>query len=246
MTDAVAVAAAQQKINAAGNQFMGMSFKAIADALKSVAGPSFKDGEFVAHVGNIQLNRIGATNEAGDSVNDLIVVANAGVWQDATFQIAAPSDRFRVILGLKLTLATKTAGQQITGAQLVPEGATQQLIARGLLRLDRSRGRMVTSRTWQFMTGADNSRFQGQALAAGAQAADFAIAQPRIPSEKEILPHGYGAGLWGCLDAINPKDRCQFTLTGLATQAVQGNGLGQNDLVVGVDALVFDAVMSGQ
>lgn len=244
MPNPVAVAVAQEKIAGAANQFMGMSFKAIADALKSVAGPSFKDGEFVAHVGNIQLNRIGATNEAGDSVNDIIRIAAGGVFQDASFQIAAPSDRFRVILGLKLTLYSLTEDTDTVGDFLVPEGAAQQILALGLARLDRSRGRMVTSRLWQFLTGADNSRFQGQALAAGVQAADAAIAQPRIPSEQEILPHGMGAGLWGCVDAINPKDRMNFTLTGLAGVPV-ANAYA-NDLGVAVDALVFDAVMSGQ
>lgn len=244
MSNPAAVAQAQAKIARSGNMFMGQSFRAIADALKSVAGPSFQDTNFVAHVGNIQANRIGQTNEAGDSVNDILRVMTAGVWNDVSFQIAAPSDRYRVILGMKFTLYFLETGTDNVGASPVPESVTQQLIALGLLRLDRSRGRMVTSRLWQFMTGADNSRFQTQALAAGVQAEAVAIAQPRIPSENEILPQGVSTSLWTAIDAINPKDRLNATLSGLAGVAAAG-GFNQ-DIGVAVDAIVFDAVMSGQ
>lgn len=246
MADPVQTAIAQQQVARAGNRFMGMTFEAIAAALKATAGPSFQDQMFVSNVGNIQLNRIGPTNEAGDTINTQIRPVVAGVWADVSFQIAAPSDRFRVILGLKITLATGTAGGNVVGAQIVPSGIAQQLATLGLLRLDRSRGRMVTSRTWQFMAGSTPTRFQTPALAGGAQAIQIAVDENRIPSEYEILPHGFGAGLASCIDALNPKDRCNFTLTGLTGVTAQQVGLGANDIVLGIDALVFDAVMSGQ
>lgn len=238
MSDPAAVANAQRKLAQAGRTFMGMSFKAIADVLKSVAGPSFDDRMFAAHVGNIQLNRIGATNEAGDTDNSFIRVVTGGVFNDNTFQIAAPSDRFRVILGLKMTLVTATPGDDTlggVGVSNVPEPVIQQLIAGGNVRLDRSRGRMVQSRWWQFLTGADNFRVN-------AAAGNGAL--PRIPSEQEILPHGIASSLWTALDAINPKDRLNITMAGLAGQPAAAGFT--DDLLVGIDALVFDAVMSGQ
>ena len=241
MTNPMAVAEAQAKINRSGNQFMGMSFKAIADVLKSVAGPSFQDAQFAAHVGNIQTNRIGPTNEAGDTVNTLIRICTAGVFNDNAFQIAAPSDRYRVILGFKFTPYVIETGTDNVGVQQVPEEVVQQLIALGLLRLDRSRGRMVNSRLWQFLTGGPASRFQTENTA-GTPAA--AIAEPRIPSENEILPQGMGAALWMAVDAINPKDRLNATFAGLAGVAAAAGFV--NDIGLAVDAIVFDAVMSGQ
>lgn len=243
MADPAAVAAGQQKLSRSGNTFMGMTFRAIADILKSIAGPSFQDDKFVANVGNIQINRIGATNQAGETVNDLLRIATAGVWNDVQFQIAAPSDRFRIILGLKLTLVS-TDDADVVGAALIEEPWIQQLIALGLLRLDRSRGRMTVQRLWQFMTGADNSRFQTPALAGGNQAIQLPVAQPRIPSEQEILPLGLASAMYTPIDAINPQDRAQFTLAGLA--GVDLIGAYADDLAVGVDAIVLDAVMSGQ
>lgn len=240
MSNPAEVARAENALSASSNQFMGMTFRSIAAALKSVAGPSFEDSLFVARVGNIQLNRIGPTNDAGDTTNDIIRIATAGVYNEASFQIAAPSDRFRVVLGFKFTLYTLDDADVI-GAALVPEGVTQQLIARSLMRLDRSRGRQVTSRSWQFFTGADNSRFQTENTP-GTFA--LAIAQPRTPSEIEIVPQGFQGGLISPIDAINPKDRLNVTLQGLNGVAVAAGYA--DDLGIGVDAIVYDAVMSGQ
>jgi hypothetical protein len=241
MADPAGVARAEIELSAAGNRFMGMTFKSIAAALKAVAGPSFDDSLFVARVGNIQLNRIGATNDAGDTVNDLLRIAVGGVYQEASFQIAAPSDRFRVVLGFKLTLYSIANDTDDVGGFLIPEGVTQQIIARALMRLDRSRGRQVTSRTWQFSTGADNSRFQTENTP-GTFA--LAIAQPRIPSENEILPQSFGGGLQSPVDAINPKDKMNVSLVGLNGIAVAGGYV--QDIGVAVDAICYDAVMSGQ
>lgn len=243
MTNPAQTAAGQRAISASAAQFMGMSFRAIADAFKATAGPSFQDAMFVSHVGNVQLNRVGQTNEAGDMNNTILRVCTAGVWNNVAFQIAAPSDRFRVILGLKLTLYSLADSGAIGGVD-VPAGIAAQAIAQGLLRLDRSRGRSVTSRAWQFMTGADNRRFRQAALAAGAQAQATTAAQPRIPSEQEILPWGLQTALWTSIDALNPKDRSQFTFEGLNGVAAAESYDG--DLGLGVDAIVFDAVMSGQ
>ncbi len=244
MTDLAATEHGKRQLNASGARFMGQSFEAIANALKAVAGPSFEMDKFIKNVGSFQINRIGATNEAGDTINDNIIVAAAAAWNDANFRIAAPSDRFRVILGLKFTLFTMTAGDDVNvGTELVPEGATQQLIARGLMRLDRSRGRQTTQKSWQFFTGADNTRFQGQPLAGGIQAIDAAIAMPRMPSESEILPWGPQQALALPIDAINPQDQTNFTLAGLGNVLVADAYV--DTLAVGVDAIVLDAVMSG-
>lgn len=235
MTDPIRNAQAQVALANAGRTFMGQSFKALADILVSQAGPSFDAAAFAARVGNVQVNRIGHTNEAGETINSLIRVAAGGVWQDAEFQVAAPSDRFRIILNAKFTLYTLD-DDDVIGDLNVPAGAAAQLIARGLMRLDRSRGRQTTQRLWQFLAGADNRRF--------VPGDDAAVEINRFPSETEILPLGFGPHLFAALDAINPNDRTRFTLSGLAgvdvAQAYDG------DLGIGVDLIVADAVMSGQ
>lgn len=234
---------AAREIDASAKMWMGMSFKQLANIFKSIAGSSFMMDEFIRTVGSIQINRIGATLDSGASTNNIVRVATAGVWNEAAFQIAAPSDRFRIVLNFKLTLYTLLNADDAVGEVVVPEGATQQLISLGQMDMNRSRGRSVESRTWQFLTGADNSRFQGQALAAGAQAADAAIAQPRMPSELQICPWGLRTHLDLALDAINPQDRMSVRMSGLNSLAV-ADGYAE-DLGLGVDVLVIDAVKSG-
>lgn len=249
MGDTAAEIAARQKLNNSGNSFMAGGFRMVADIIKSFAGASFKDDDFVAHVGNLQINRIGPTNDAGstitlDSGSILLRACTAGVWNTVSWQIVAPSDRFRVILGLKITLFAITAGGNVVGNFLVPDALQQQLIARGQLQVKRSRGVEVQSKIWQFMTSAANTRFQTPALAGGAQAIQNPIAEPRLPSEQEILPLGFQAACFGAIDAINPLNKCNFTFNGL--DAVAATGGYTNDIGFSVDAIVWDAVMSGQ
>lgn len=231
---------AERALEESAKQFMGMSFKQLANVFKSIAGSSFQADEFVRNVGSIQINRISHTNDAGASINTPVVVATGGIWNEAAFQIAAPSDRFRIILNFKLTLYSLLAADNSVGEVLVPEGATQQLIALGQMDMNRSRGRSVETRTWQFLTGADNSRFQ----TAGPDPADaHPIAQPQMPSELQICPWGMRTHLDLALDAINPQDRMKVRMAGLNALPV-ANGFSEN-LGLGVDVLVLDAVKSG-
>jgi len=236
---------AEAELESSAKRFMGMSFKQLANIFKSIAGSSFQADEFVRNVGSIQLNRISNTNDAGASINfPPVVVATAGVWNTAQFQIAAPADRFRIILNFKLTLFTLINATGQVGEVLVPEGVTQQLIAQSSMDMNRSRGRSVRSRTWQFLTGADNSRFRTPALAAGVQAEDEAIAQPRLPSETQICPWGLQTHLNMALDAINPQDRMEVQINGTLAGADVADGYAE-DLAFAVDVLVLDAVKSG-
>lgn len=232
--DPIANARAQQNLNAAARSFMGYSFKQIADIMVAQAGSSFQADRFAANVSNIQVNRIGHTNEGGETVNTLLRVATAGTWNDVSFQIAAPSDRFRIILGLKFTLYALTDADVVGGAN-VEGGWVQQMIALGLVRLDRSRGRQTTQRSYQFLNGATNVRF--------VPSDDMPVEINRVPSETEILPLGFGTHLFAAVDAINPNDRSNFTITGLASVDVVGTYAA--DIGIGVDAIVADAVMAG-
>jgi len=243
MAGAETINRAERELDESAKRFMGMSFKQLANIFKSIAGSSFQADEFVRNVGSIQLNRISQTNDAGASVNAPLIIASAGTYQAVDFQIAAPADRFRIILNFKLTVFTLLNANANVGEVLVPEGVTQQLIAQSSMDMNRSRGRSVKSRTWQFMTGADNSRFQGLALAAGVQAEDAAIAQPRMPSEVQICPWGLQTHLNMALDAINPQDRMEIKVSGLDGQTVAAGY--QEDLGIAVDVLVLDAVKSG-
>lgn len=234
MADPTQAANAQRAISAAARTFMGLTFKQMADVLVSQAGSSFDAVRFANNVSNVQINRIRQTNEAGESVNTLLRAATAGVWNDVSFQIAAPSDRFRIILGLKFTLYTLDDADVI-GAVNVEGGWVQQIIGLGLMRLDRSRGRQTTQSQWQFHTGATNVRF--------VPSDDMAVQINRVPSENEILPLGYAAHLASAVDAINPNDRSNFTITGLA--GVDVVGAYADDIGIAVDAIVADAVMAG-
>lgn len=241
MTNPAQAAAAQNRLNANARSFMGMTYQEIANALVAVAGPSFDAVRFVNNVGTIQLNRIKNTDAQGTSINEAIAVALAGTWQNAGFEIVAPSDRFRVILGFKFNLVSRTTdgGEADIGAVNVPAGAIDQLKALGLMQLNRSRGRMVISDSWQWCTGASNRR----QLSEDPLVPDVG-ALPRIPSEQEILPWGLGPALATALDAINPQDRCAIELGGMNGVAVAA--AFADDLLVTPSVIVLDAVMSGQ
>lgn len=227
----------QQQLNASARTFMGLTFRALADIFAAQAGSSFDQSKFIANVSNVQVNRIGHTDQTGETLTGaaaILRVATGGTWNDASFQIAAPSDRFRVILGLKFTLYTLTDADVIGGAN-VEGGWVQQIIALGGVRLDRSRGRQTTQRSNQFHAGATNVRF--------VPSDDAAVQINRVPSEQEILPLGFNTHLLAAIDAINPNDRSNFTFTGL--QGVDVVGAYADDIGIGVDAIVADCVMAG-
>lgn len=236
MASPAANAIAQARLTGKANLFMGQTFEALAASIRATMGPAFDAEAFVARVGNVQINRIKASNDNGESTNDLVQIAEGGTFQDAEFQFVAPSDRFRILLGFKLTVVSKTDATAAIGDQNVPAGAMQQLAALGLLRMDRRTGRSMQGSLWEFVTGSDNRRF--------VPSDDAAVALNRIPSEQEILPWGLGVALASPIDALNPKDVSRYTINGLNGVAVAA--AFANDLLVGVDAIVLDAIMSGQ
>lgn len=240
---ALAEEMAARSLESSSNVMLASFFRAMAGAFKAAQGPAFKLGEFTTNVGNLQLNRIRHTGEGGFSlangdVGGILRIAAAGVFTDLNFIIAAPSDRFRLILGLKLTVYALD-DMDVIGAVQVPAPQIDQLIAGGMLNINRQRGTAILGSFWQFCTGAQNTR-----LAINTMDAATILAQPHIPSENEILPQGINLALATPIDALNPKERTQFQFQGL--NQVAFSGAYADDLGIAVDAIVLDGVASGQ
>lgn len=236
---------AENKANKRANVFQGKAWQMFADVMKAVNGPAIDWGALLRG-GTLQFNRVGRTNDAGEFLATPIPITVAGLYNfgQANFNIFAPSDRLRIILNMKLRLVVADDDGVVDGSIPVPDGAHQQLIASGVLEVNRQRGNRVTSNLDSYMSVAPN--FRDAPSAALDASANYAL--PRIPSENEVLPLGFSTHLLTALDGLNKQERCAFSVRGPNLEGVAATGItpGANNLALVPEAMVWDGVLSGQ